>query len=147
MRKAPVAGEFVDYAYALVSRSSSLMIAEDIWCRCVHSIRSERLRMEEIDYNLLFRWFVGLNADDERTMKCGTRPPSARTVTACCRRTWLRSFWQGWSSRRGLRALTSEESPDRNQGNLRISDVNGSCGNQSTPGSTRCEFGCHEAAA
>jgi hypothetical protein len=29
------------------------------------SIRSERLLMEEMDYNLLFRWFVGLNADDE----------------------------------------------------------------------------------
>lgn len=28
-------------------------------------IRSERLLMEEIDYNLLFRWFVGLNADEE----------------------------------------------------------------------------------
>src|SRR5258706_15642539 len=26
--------------------------------------RSERLLMEEIDYNILFRWFVGLNLDD-----------------------------------------------------------------------------------
>jgi len=31
----------------------------------LYSIRSERLLMEEMDYNLLFRWFVGLNADDE----------------------------------------------------------------------------------
>src|SRR6267154_3457276 len=31
----------------------------------LYSIRSERLLMEEIDYNLLFRWFVGLNADEE----------------------------------------------------------------------------------
>src|SRR6202042_3636141 len=31
----------------------------------LYTIRSERLLMEEIDYNLLFRWFVGLNADDE----------------------------------------------------------------------------------
>src|SRR5437588_6401172 len=30
----------------------------------LYSIRSERLLMEEMDYNLLFRWFVGLNADD-----------------------------------------------------------------------------------
>lgn len=30
----------------------------------VYSIRSERLLMEQIDYNLLFRWFVGLNVDD-----------------------------------------------------------------------------------
>jgi transposase len=31
----------------------------------LYSIRSERLLMEEIDYNILFRWFVGLNLDDE----------------------------------------------------------------------------------
>ena len=30
-----------------------------------YSIRSERLLMEEIDYSILFRWFVGLNLDEE----------------------------------------------------------------------------------
>jgi transposase len=30
----------------------------------LHSVRSERLLMEQLDYNLLFRWFVGLNMDD-----------------------------------------------------------------------------------
>lgn len=30
----------------------------------LYSVRSERLLMEEMNYNLLFRWFVGLNADD-----------------------------------------------------------------------------------
>src|SRR5512145_690939 len=30
----------------------------------LYSVRSERLLMEQLDYNLLFRWFVGLNADD-----------------------------------------------------------------------------------
>src|SRR5258708_27629219 len=29
------------------------------------SVRSERLLMEQIDYNLLFRWFVGLSLDGE----------------------------------------------------------------------------------
>jgi transposase len=29
-----------------------------------YSIRSERLLVEQLDYNLLFRWFVGLNTDD-----------------------------------------------------------------------------------
>ena len=29
-----------------------------------YSVRSERLLMEQVDYNLLFRWFVGLNTDD-----------------------------------------------------------------------------------
>jgi transposase len=31
----------------------------------LYSIRSERLLMEEIDYSVLFRWFVGLNLDEE----------------------------------------------------------------------------------
>ena len=30
----------------------------------LYSVRSERLLVEEIDYNILFRWFVGLNLDD-----------------------------------------------------------------------------------
>jgi hypothetical protein len=29
-----------------------------------YSLRSERLLMEQLNYNLLFRWFVGLNMDD-----------------------------------------------------------------------------------
>lgn len=31
----------------------------------LYSIRSERLLVEEINYNLLFRWFIGLSMDDE----------------------------------------------------------------------------------
>jgi transposase len=30
-----------------------------------YSIRSEQLLMEELDYNMLFRWFVGLSMDEE----------------------------------------------------------------------------------
>ncbi len=30
-----------------------------------YTIRSERLLMEQLDYNLLFRWFVGLSMDDK----------------------------------------------------------------------------------
>ncbi len=29
-----------------------------------YSIRSERMLMEQLDYNLLFRWFVGLEMDE-----------------------------------------------------------------------------------
>jgi transposase len=29
-----------------------------------HSVRSERQLMEQLDYNLLYRWFVGLSPDD-----------------------------------------------------------------------------------
>ena len=32
--------------------------------QALYSVRSERLLMEQLDYNLLFRWFVGLNSDD-----------------------------------------------------------------------------------
>ncbi len=30
----------------------------------LHSVRSERLLMEQLEYSLLFRWFVGLSMDD-----------------------------------------------------------------------------------
>lgn len=30
----------------------------------LYTIRSERMLMEQLEYNLLFRWFVGLNVDD-----------------------------------------------------------------------------------
>ena len=30
----------------------------------LYSVRSERLLMEEIDYSMLFRWFVGMNLDE-----------------------------------------------------------------------------------
>jgi transposase len=30
----------------------------------LYTIRSERMLMEQLEYNLLFRWFVGLNLDD-----------------------------------------------------------------------------------
>jgi transposase len=32
--------------------------------QALYSVRSERLLMEQLDYNLLFRWFLGLNMDD-----------------------------------------------------------------------------------
>ena len=32
--------------------------------QALYSIRSETQLMEQLDYNLLYRWFVGLNADD-----------------------------------------------------------------------------------
>ena len=32
--------------------------------QALYSVRSERMLMEQLDYNILFRWFVGLNLDD-----------------------------------------------------------------------------------
>jgi IS5 family transposase len=45
-------------------------------------VRSERLLMEQLNYNLLFRWFVGLNMDDpvwDRT-HASTTDPDARLI-------------------------------------------------------------------
>jgi transposase len=56
-----------DTMYAHVGRPSiapaKLLRAQVL--QMLYSIRSERLLMEEMDYNLLFRWFVGRNADEE----------------------------------------------------------------------------------
>ena len=56
-----------DMMYARIGRPSiapeKLLRAQLL--QMLYSIRSERLLMEEMDYNLLFRWFVGLNADEE----------------------------------------------------------------------------------
>ena len=56
-----------DSMYATVGRPSippeQLLRAQLL--QMLYTVRSERLLMEEMDYNLLFRWFVGLNADDE----------------------------------------------------------------------------------
>ncbi len=62
---ARMSGSF-DAMYANVGRPSiapeKLLRAQLL--QMLYSVRSERLLMEEMDYNLLFRWFVGLNADD-----------------------------------------------------------------------------------
>ena len=42
----------------------------------VYTVRSERQLMEQLDYNLLFRWFVGLSTDDpvwDATVFCKNR--------------------------------------------------------------------------
>lgn len=55
-----------DAMYARVGRPSippeQLMRA--LLLQIFYSVRSERLLMEQLDYNLLFRWFVGLGMDD-----------------------------------------------------------------------------------
>jgi transposase len=55
-----------DKMYAKVGRPSippeQLLRAQLL--QMLYSVRSERLLMEEMDYNILFRWFVGLNLDD-----------------------------------------------------------------------------------
>jgi transposase len=56
-----------DSMYAIAGRPSisSEKPLQAQLLQMLYTIRSERLLMEEMDYNLLLRWFVGLNADDE----------------------------------------------------------------------------------
>lgn len=41
------------------------MLLKALLLQILFSIRSERLLVEAIDYNLLYRWFVGLNIEDK----------------------------------------------------------------------------------
>src|SRR6201981_1715334 len=55
-----------DRVYAKTGRPSIApeRLLRDFLLQFFYSIRSERLLMEQLDYNLLFRWFVGLGMDD-----------------------------------------------------------------------------------
>jgi transposase len=55
-----------DKMYAKAGRPSipPEQLLRALLLQMLYSARSERLLVEEIDYNILFRWFVGLNLDD-----------------------------------------------------------------------------------
>jgi transposase len=56
-----------DAMYAKTGRPSIApeKLLRTLLLQVLYTVRSERLLMEQLDYNLLFRWFVGLNMDDE----------------------------------------------------------------------------------
>ena len=60
-----LSGEF-DKLYAATGRASVApeYVLRALLLQVFYSIRSERMLVEQIDYNLLFRWFVGLGMDD-----------------------------------------------------------------------------------
>src|SRR5579871_1719820 len=55
-----------DTLYAVGGRPSIApeKLLRALLLQALYSVRSERMLMEQLDYNLLFRWFVGLNMDD-----------------------------------------------------------------------------------
>src|SRR5271165_6276873 len=53
--------------------------------QALYSVRSERMLMEQLDYNLLFRWFVGLNMDDSVWDVTVHQEPRAPTRWGYCR--------------------------------------------------------------
>jgi transposase len=82
-------GELVDAALRELSRDFSKLYARDgrpsipperllraLLLQALYTLRSERQLMEQLDYNLLFRWFVGLSMDDpvwDATVFCKNR--------------------------------------------------------------------------
>src|ERR1043165_4365599 len=55
-----------DEMYARMGRPSipPERLLRALLIQVLYSIRSERMLMEQLDYNLLFRWFVGLSMDE-----------------------------------------------------------------------------------
>src|SRR5216117_3543330 len=55
-----------DQLYSKVGRPSipPEHLLRALLLQVLYSVRSERLLMEQLEYNLLFRWFVGLSMDD-----------------------------------------------------------------------------------
>src|SRR5260370_5140376 len=55
-----------DKLYAPMGRPSIApeKLLRALLLQTLYSVRSERLLMEELNYNMLFRWFVGLSLDD-----------------------------------------------------------------------------------
>jgi transposase len=81
--------EFVDAALAGLSRNFDKLYSREgrpsipperllraLLLQAFYTVRSERQLMEQLDYNLLFRWFVGLSIDDlvwDATVFCKNR--------------------------------------------------------------------------
>jgi len=59
-------GSQFDAMYAKVGRPSIApeKLLRALLLQVLYTVRSERMLMEQLDYNLLFRWFVGMNIDD-----------------------------------------------------------------------------------
>ena len=58
--------ETFDGMYSKIGRRSIApeKLLRALLLQILYTIRSERMLMEQLIYNLLFRWFVGLNMDD-----------------------------------------------------------------------------------
>ena len=98
----------------------------------LYSIRSERLLVEQLDYNLLFRWFVGLSVDESvwdhssftknrnRLIEAGVARKLLRRVGARARREGLLSsehfsvdgtLIEAWSAVKSMRRRDGKDDP------------------------------------
>ena len=62
------------------SISSPEQLLSALLLQVFYGIRSERQLMEQLNYNLMYRWFVEFSA---RRSGLGPDPPSPRTATGC----------------------------------------------------------------
>ena len=98
----------------------------------LYSIRSERLLVEQLDYNLLFRWFVGLSVDEavwdhstftknrDRLIEAGVARKLLRRVGRKARRAGLLSsehfsvdgtLIEAWSAIKSMRRRDGSDDP------------------------------------
>jgi len=58
--------DLFDQMYSTMGRPSIApeKLLRALLLQVLYTVRSERMLMEQLNYNLLFRWFVGLNMDD-----------------------------------------------------------------------------------
>ena len=88
------------------------MLLRAMLLQAFYSVRSERQLMERLEYDLLFRWFVGIGVDepvwDHSTFSKNRDRllPTAMSPPGSCRRSW-RSRASGGSCRATTSASTA----------------------------------------
>src|ERR1700678_1780926 len=122
----------------------------------LYSVRSERLLMEEIDYSILFRWFVGLNLDDavwdattftknrDRLLEAAVAKEFLAQVVERARGAHLISdehftvdgtLLEAWASLKSFRPKDSKQDPPEDPGNPTV-DFHGQTRSNQTHEST-----------
>jgi transposase len=104
----------------------------------LYSVRSERLLMEEIDYSILYRWFVGLNLDERAWDATSFTKNRDRLLEAAVAKEFLAqvveragaaglvsdehftvdgTLLEAWASLKGFQAKDKQDAPPDDPGN------------------------------
>jgi transposase len=137
-----MSGDF-DRVYAEGGRESVApeRLVRALVLQVLYSIRSERLLCEQLDYNLLFRWFVGLSMDDriwdhstftknrDRLIEAGVARKLLRRIGRRARREGLLSsehfsvdgtLIEAWSAVKSMRRRDGTDDPPPPGGNPHV---------------------------
>jgi transposase len=129
----------LDGMYSVIGRPSIApeKLLRALLLQVLYSVRSERLLVEEIRYNLLFRWFIGLGVDDEvwhattftqnrdRLLESDVSHEFFAAVVSQARAAGLMSdehftvdgtFLEAWASQKSFKAKDGSDGDDPNQG-------------------------------